>query len=102
MSPHLTRTAFALAVLCTLSAGLLLLLEPAGSGPFWITLWTLLVALLFLSLVVSYVLWVAHTGEPKGGEGAGSPPAAADRHGFADGLPPSGFHQLRREEDLQR
>lgn len=52
MSPNTLRTAFGIASLCTFGAIALLLLEPRGSGPFWISVWTLLFALGFLATVV--------------------------------------------------
>jgi len=55
MTPFTLRTAFGLACLCTLGSGVLLLLEPRGSAPFWITVWTLIIAFVFLAAVVAMI-----------------------------------------------
>lgn len=68
MAPTTLRMMFGLACLCTLGAGALLLLEPPGSAPFWITVWTLVIALAFLATVV----WMVRTAvRPTGRKGGG-------------------------------
>lgn len=46
------RIAFGFACLCTLGALSLVFMEPRGGAPFWIAVWTLLIALLFLLTVI--------------------------------------------------
>lgn len=66
MPPSMLRTAFGMACLCTFGAIALLLLEPSGSGPFWITVWTLIAALVFLFTVLFAIRISVH--QRKGGD----------------------------------
>lgn len=68
MSPLALRTAFGCACLCTLGAGVLLILEPQGSAPFWITAWTLIIAIAFLAAVVTAARLAARRSPGKGGD----------------------------------
>lgn len=68
MSPFTLRTAFGLACMCTVGALVLLLLEPRGSAPFWITVWTLLIALTFLATVIVVIRSVFRQSTGKGGD----------------------------------
>ncbi len=66
MSQRTLRTAFAMACLCTFGAGVLLFLEPAKSAEFWITVWTFLIAVLFLTTVIVTIRMVFHQSNRKG------------------------------------
>ena len=68
MSLPALRTAFGFACLCTLGAGALLIFEPRGSAPFWITVWTLIIAIAFLAIVVAAIRLAPRQSPRKGGD----------------------------------
>ena len=68
MSPSALRTAFGFACLCTMGAGALLIFEPRGGAPFWITVWTLILAIAFLAAVVAAIRFAPRQSPRKGGD----------------------------------
>lgn len=68
MSQRALRTAFAMAFLCTFGAGVLLFLEPANSASFWISVWTFLIAVLFLITVIVVIRVGFRQSSRKGGD----------------------------------